>query len=99
MKPGPAREHVEKLIHDHILAVANHLPAKPKRRSSREALGGGRMTTPAGLHAEPDPGPHGEVSDFDVEKVRSDFPILQQKIHGQPLVYLDNAATSQKPRQ
>ncbi len=42
--------------------------------------------------------PHGEVSDFDIERVRSDFPILQQKIHGHPLVYLDNAATSQKPR-
>ncbi len=30
-------------------------------------------------------------------KVRSDFPILQQQIHGKPLIYLDNAATSQKP--
>jgi len=29
--------------------------------------------------------------------VREDFPILKQKIHGKPLVYLDNAATSQKP--
>ncbi|MCH8550549.1 MAG: cysteine desulfurase [Natronospirillum sp.] len=35
---------------------------------------------------------------FDVEKVRLDFPILQQQVHGQPLVYLDNAATTQKPR-
>lgn len=34
---------------------------------------------------------------FDVERVRRDFPILHQKIHGKPLVYLDNAATSQKP--
>jgi cysteine desulfurase/selenocysteine lyase len=31
-------------------------------------------------------------------KVRADFPILHQEIHGKPLVYLDNAATSQKPR-
>ena len=31
------------------------------------------------------------------ENVRKDFPILEQAIHGQPLVYLDNAATSQKP--
>lgn len=36
---------------------------------------------------------------FDVEKIREDFPVLKQKIHGKPLVYLDNAATSQKPRQ
>ena len=35
---------------------------------------------------------------FDVEKIREDFPVLKQKIHGKPLVYLDNAATSQKPQ-
>jgi len=35
---------------------------------------------------------------FDVKRVRADFPILQQKVHGKPLVYLDNAATAQKPR-
>ena len=37
------------------------------------------------------------VSSFDVEKVRADFPILHQEVNGQPLVYLDNAATTQKP--
>ena len=36
---------------------------------------------------------------FDVEKIRKDFPILSREINGQPLVYLDNAATSQKPLQ
>ena len=35
---------------------------------------------------------------FDVERIRKDFPILHTKVHGHPLVYLDNAATSQKPR-
>ena len=35
---------------------------------------------------------------FDVARVRQDFPILSQKIHGKPLVYLDNGATSQKPQ-
>lgn len=34
---------------------------------------------------------------FNVQKVRKDFPVLQQKVHGKPLVYLDNAATTQKP--
>jgi cysteine desulfurase/selenocysteine lyase len=34
---------------------------------------------------------------FDVERIRTDFPVLQQTIHGKPLVYLDNAATTQKP--
>jgi Fe-S cluster assembly protein SufD len=32
MKPGPAREHAESLIHGHILSVANYLPAKPKAK-------------------------------------------------------------------
>jgi len=34
---------------------------------------------------------------FNPEKIRSDFPILSRTVHGKPLVYLDNAATSQKP--
>jgi len=36
---------------------------------------------------------------YDVERIRQDFPILRSTVHGKPLVYLDNAATSQKPRQ
>ncbi len=36
---------------------------------------------------------------IDVERIRADFPILRQVINGYPLVYLDNAATTQKPRQ
>ena len=35
---------------------------------------------------------------FGVEKIRQDFPALQEKVHGKPLAYLDNAATSQKPQ-
>src|SRR5436190_14516992 len=35
---------------------------------------------------------------IDWESIRSDFPILHQKVHGHPLIYFDNAATSQKPR-
>jgi cysteine desulfurase/selenocysteine lyase len=35
---------------------------------------------------------------IDVERVRADFPILETQVHGKPLVYLDNAATSQKPK-
>lgn len=35
---------------------------------------------------------------FDLEKIRKDFPILERQVHGRPLVYLDNAATTQKPR-
>ena len=36
---------------------------------------------------------------FDINKIRSDFPILSRKVNGQPLVYFDNAATSQTPNQ
>jgi cysteine desulfurase / selenocysteine lyase len=36
---------------------------------------------------------------FDVNKVKADFPILQQQINGRPLIWLDNAATTQKPTQ
>jgi len=35
---------------------------------------------------------------FDVARIREDFPILKEQVHGKPLVYLDNAATTQKPR-
>jgi cysteine desulfurase/selenocysteine lyase len=35
---------------------------------------------------------------FDVQRVREDFPILRQRVYGKPLVYLDNAASSQKPQ-
>ena len=34
---------------------------------------------------------------FDIQNIRSQFPILSQKMNGKPLIYLDNGATSQKP--
>ncbi|HEY7352062.1 MAG TPA: aminotransferase class V-fold PLP-dependent enzyme, partial [Terriglobales bacterium] len=55
------------------------------------------MTTAAKL-------PHSEIDahtidrTFDVEKIRRDFPILARDVRGKRLVYLDNAATSQKPQ-
>lgn len=48
------------------------------------------MTTPIATATSP--------SAFDVEAVRADFPALNQESHGHPLVYLDNAATTQKPQ-
>jgi cysteine desulfurase/selenocysteine lyase len=36
---------------------------------------------------------------MDIERIRQDFPILRRQVHGRPLVYFDNAATSQKPQQ
>ena len=46
------------------------------------------MTTP----------PSAKATVVNMESLRKDFPILDQQVHGHPLVYLDNAATSQKPR-
>ncbi len=39
------------------------------------------------------------LTSFDVQNIRQDFPSLQQTVYGKPLVYFDNAATSQKPKQ
>jgi len=39
------------------------------------------------------------MSTLDIKKIRSDFPALNQKVHGKPLIYFDNAATTQKPMQ
>ncbi|MCI0722310.1 MAG: aminotransferase class V-fold PLP-dependent enzyme, partial [Acidobacteria bacterium] len=41
----------------------------------------------------------GPGASLDVARIREDFPILTQQVCGRPLVYLDNAATAQKPRQ
>ncbi len=40
-----------------------------------------------------------KINHLDIQKIRSQFPILQQKVNGKPLVYFDNAATTQKPKQ
>jgi cysteine desulfurase / selenocysteine lyase len=42
--------------------------------------------------------PAASAPPFDVEAVRADFPILSERLHGRPLVYLDNAATTHKPQ-
>ena len=54
------------------------------------------MTTAATSTGQPGTNTH--AADYDVEKVRRDFPILRQTINDHPLVYLDNAATTQKPQ-
>src|SRR5947209_733437 len=62
-------------------------------------MGGSRMTSVARrLPTVLRPPQAQNIGGFDVEKLRRDFPILKQKIRGRRLVYLDNAATSQKPQ-
>jgi len=55
------------------------------------------MSTSPGVRREPGIHPSSAVG-IDVAAVRRDFPILSRQVHGKPLVYLDNAASSQKPR-
>ncbi|MEO3433680.1 cysteine desulfurase [Inquilinus sp. CAU 1745] len=49
------------------------------------------LTRPAAAHVS-------AVNDYDLDRVRADFPILSREVYGKPLVYLDNGASAQKPR-
>ena len=103
MKQGPVRRHVEELINRCLFQMANSAPGAStgiRARGHRKKLGGSRMTTAAKrLPRESRPADvHDAGGDFDVQKLRRDFPILRQRVHGSTLVYLDNAATSQKPQ-
>ncbi len=64
------------------LAPAGTVPAAELPRVSSAALPG------LGISSGP----------FDVQAIRRDFPILQERVHGKPLIWLDNAATTQKPQ-
>jgi cysteine desulfurase / selenocysteine lyase len=60
-----------------------------------------RQLAPAGTLAGADPSAPGlnlSSQPFDVQAIRRDFPILQERVHGKPLIWLDNAATTQKPQ-
>ena len=56
-----------------------------EKTDKREAA---RPVVPGGIAGAP----------YDVERIRADFPILYREVYGKPLVYLDNAASTQKPR-
>jgi len=60
-----------------------------KARRKDESEGSAPQSVPAGVQTG---------SAYDVERIRSDFPILYREVYGKPLVYLDNAASAQKPR-
>jgi cysteine desulfurase / selenocysteine lyase len=70
-------------------------------------LNEGRQLAPAGSGVDTDrlvaptpalPGLNLSSTAFDVQAIRRDFPILQERVHGKPLIWLDNAATTQKPQ-
>jgi cysteine desulfurase/selenocysteine lyase len=53
---------------------------------------------PLPMHTPAAPGLNLSSQAFDVQAIRRDFPILQERVHGKPLIWLDNAATTQKPQ-
>lgn len=59
---------------------------------------GASQPEPARPGSGPGPGQTSAHPGFDVLAVRRDFPILQERVHGRPLIWLDNAATTQKPQ-
>src|SRR5262249_19751804 len=69
--------------------------ATPLRRPHGQ---GGRMSIIPPAEKKPQPHHKALPPLFDLQKVRNDFPILDRKAHGKPLVYFDNAATTQKPQ-
>ena len=60
---------------------------------------GGPGSVPGSSTEPARPSPGSVAAPFDLNAVRADFPILNQSVNGKPLVWLDNAATTQKPRQ
>ncbi len=61
-------------------------------------VSGTATATPADLSGSAYPRTRVPAYPLDVNRIRTDFPILRQRVRGKPLVYLDNAATSQKPQ-
>jgi cysteine desulfurase/selenocysteine lyase len=62
------------------------------------SIAGGPLIEAASRKTESGPGQASGHPGFDVLAVRRDFPILQETVHGKPLIWLDNAATTQKPQ-
>jgi cysteine desulfurase/selenocysteine lyase len=92
-------------------AIAGRAPGRvaPSQQHSASSLGNAQPDpalvsdtgpdTPVGHEAYALPGVRSrDAGQFDVYKIRRDFPVLQQQVNGQPLVWLDNAATTQKPQ-
>ncbi len=85
------------------LSSAPQLPSQPSSAASspfyfldhaKTGLASGPLPS-----AGSSPSPGSVAAPFDLNVVRADFPILNQSVNGKPLVWLDNAATTQKPRQ
>jgi cysteine desulfurase/selenocysteine lyase len=72
-------------------------PAPTGDEANYYFLSGGPAVSPSGA-AEPLPLPPDDHEVFDVDAIRADFPILRETVNGKPLIWFDNAATTQKPQ-
>src|SRR5213080_2226845 len=74
----------------------------PRRRESRKQSSGSPLSRgraeAAGVESGVMTHPAVTNGSYDVERIRQDFPALAMQVYGKPLVYLDNAASAQKPR-
>ena len=105
MKPGPIRRHVEGLINSSLSEIADSAAScvcTGQPRGHREELGGNRMTTAAKRPVkEFHPAERTDADDAATSMCRRSAAIFLsfgERVHGKKLVYLDNAATSQKPQ-
>jgi cysteine desulfurase/selenocysteine lyase len=82
----------------HYFVNESQAAADPGRGAT--GLADGSRVPAATTRVEPvvSPGPGSGTRPFDAHSIKRDFPILHQKVHGKPLVWLDNAATTQKPQ-
>ncbi|PTQ67580.1 cysteine desulfurase/selenocysteine lyase [Nitrosomonas oligotropha] len=94
--PLPFEEELRTLLTPVQKATLAHtaIPADPSRASSFYFLDS--ITSPAA--GTPLPSYAAAHPPFDVNAIRRDFPILKELVHGRPLIWLDNAATTQKPQ-
>jgi len=74
------------------------VPAAPRETAPSPLPGPGVDLSLLPVEHRPEAIPTLGVAPFDPRALRRDFPILQEKVHGRPLIWLDNAATTQKPR-
>jgi cysteine desulfurase / selenocysteine lyase len=93
----PGLDQLNSLLEGISLGYEHGQPVEPPARPAADRylyfvdpLGTAPQQTPSGAHSGQPP--------FDLNLIRRDFPILSERVHGRPLVWFDNAATTQKPK-
>ena len=101
----PGQDTLKALLGDVRSSQPGSTESTNELSGQRDASGGYYFVQPAQVQAHearagaPQTQARSAPGGFDVQAVRRDFPILQERVNGKPLVWLDNAATTHKPRQ